>query len=180
MNLQTAFLTWALGTSPHAPQEAPQALHGKVPSCDTRCGMTALYETDCSDLQALEDVALMAFEEYAEIPHRITCFLLGATYIFTHEYTREDKRKCAKGWVYKDGLQCIEGSTSYDTGVVEVGSFAKNGAYAHELAHLLDLAKYSTHGHCNWPKKGFMKAIEQVTGEADTTPNECPQDGGSP
>ncbi len=148
-------------------------------SCLTRCGLRA--DSQCENLQALENKVIAAFERYARIPAAKTCAAFSGWYVRPHVRVVAD-HDCQSTYAWSMGTTwtgplCVIGYTHEGGRWVEVpnSNWLKN-PLPHELVHVVDLYLTGVVGHCAWKERGIKDALKAVRGIEDESEPEgdCP------
>lgn len=147
------------------------------PNCFSTCGLETHVETtqECQDLSTIEGEILRSYKKNVKgFSESQACLQLRGWEVRRH--VRGPGEVCPEPAWNEGGIYgwtpplCVVGYTHRDERMVEIENRLswKSSSLTHELGHVM----LGT-GHCRWTEQGIKKAIHDVTGEEDTTPEYC-------
>lgn len=127
-----------------------------VPTCVTRCGITAAATMNCGTLQRSEDRAV---EHYDKFFGPGTCGKLAGWDI---RVIRTPEGAPAVSWIDPWNRK-VAGLTWCDPRVIELGEDDwHNSAFSHEIVHVLRCAVPEDREHLDWEAKGIYLEVESA------------------
>lgn len=131
---------------------------------------------NCAALQSLEHRAVRFFGDLGWGGPKGVCAALNGWELKRHYRRPSDGVACGpRAWAIS-GL-CVRGYTHAQARAIELPDLEwREGALAHELVHVLDMAVYDHAGHCSWEARGIKKALLEIQGRPDESDAEstCP------